>query len=122
MKKYLVLVALLAGCATPLTYDQQRNLARQDDVDTLCMVTIIKPEYKQAAEDELAYRGASCDWNKVRAMIQARGQARPSNDATMAYGIQMLNNSGPRYMAPPIAPPVRCTTNWLGGTAVTNCQ
>lgn len=112
---------VLVGCATPLTYEQQRELAKQDDNDTLCLAIIIKPEYKKAVEDELAERKAVCDWQKVQLLMQAR-QMR----AQQALGTLMLLNSlqpKPTYTAPtPIMPNINCWTQYYPWGAQTNCR
>ena len=122
IKMFIACVALvLVGCATPLTYEQQRELAKQDDNDTLCLAIIIKPEYKKAVEDELAERKAACDWQKVQLLMQAR-QMR----AQQALGALMLLNSlqpKPTYTTPtPIMPNINCLTQYYPWGAQTNCR
>lgn len=110
----LALAILVTGCATPLTYDQQRQQAKFNTVDELCLVTIIRPEYRAAAEDEIAERKATCDWQKVQLMMQARqmqSQQQAADARELSNTLYMLNSLQPRYTAPK---PAYTTCNRVG--------
>lgn len=121
-----LVAAMISGCATPLTYEQQLVEAKKNTNDELCLVTLIKPEYKKAAENELAERKAICDWAKVQLLMQARQmqaqqQAAQSQQIMNTLGtMYMLNSlSQPRPVTPAPSFPSRTNCNTYGSQ--TNC-
>lgn len=122
MRRFLAITAIaaVAGCATPLTYEQQRQLAKQDSDDTLCLVTIVRPEFKKAAEDELSDRKATCDWQKVQLLMQARqmqAQQQAAQSQQITNTLLMLNALQPKPVAP--SAPVQTTCQQYGNRV--NC-
>ncbi|AOI76080.1 hypothetical protein WS54_07210 [Burkholderia sp. NRF60-BP8] len=80
-----------------------------------------------AAENELHARGAACDWEQAKAIAanyyarkQAEAEARQAQQANamalMGMSALFLQQSGPRYYAPP---PVHTTCQQQG--VFTNC-
>lgn len=110
--------ATLAGCVSPLTYDQQRQLAKTDSDEELCLVTVVHPKYKKAAEDELTDRNATCDWQKVQLLMQAKqmqAQQQAAQSQQVVNSLMILNALQPRpagSLAP--TPPIQTTCRRLG--------
>lgn len=103
--------ALLSACAMP--YEEQRAHASSSSNDYLCMKVVTRPEHRQAAEDELRARGASCDWGKVQAMIAGQG-ARSGPPPTYQLPVPSPQ---------PLPRTVNCTSReWIRGTVQTTCQ
>ena len=106
MRRHLLFVTIgLTGCAAqPLTYDQARDLARQDTNDTLCMVQIVKPQFAKVAQDELAARGAECDWQKAQVQAQAylaQQQIQDNQQAAQAAAFTAIGAALIRSSTPP---------------------
>lgn len=104
----VISIALLSACAMP--YEEQRAHAANSSNDYLCMKIATRPEHRQAAEDELRARGASCDWGKVQAMIAGQQQALPR------YNPYYLPQ--PALIQPqldPVPRTIQCTSMPMGG-------
>ena len=93
MLRVIFISVFVSACATPMTYEQLRNEARTDSNDTLCLVQIVKPQYSQVAQDELAARGATCDWAKTQIQAQAYiAQQQAQSAAIMSLGAALMSN------------------------------
>lgn len=46
--------------------DDMRSRAKKENIDTLCMVQILRPELAQIASDEILSRKAKCDWDRTK--------------------------------------------------------
>jgi hypothetical protein len=113
----LAIVGLLtiAGCTVP--YHEQQAMARNTGIDDLCLISATNPEFRQAANEEIARRRVPCDWQKVQLMMQAQ-QARQS-----APPPQQILLQAPRYPAPVIDPGVTCTHMPMGnGIVRSDCR
>ena len=78
MKSLLLLSAILilGGCADA----QKRKRAEQEDAivgmvanepsEMLCAIILVRPDYQELAEEEIARRGFKCDWVKAQALAQ----------------------------------------------------
>lgn len=118
MKRLGVLAALPLLHACALTPAQLAARAREDTTPNLCAATLVlSAAAVKAAEDELAARGATCDWEQARAIAEtylARQQA--ARAAMFGMGMTMLQQSGPTQIAPA---PTTTNCRWLGN--VWNC-
>lgn len=120
--KTFIAAVFLTSCAAP-TYETLRAKARTDNNDTLCLVQIVRPQYAHVAQDELASRGITCDWEKTKMQAQAYIQQNQASQAVGAaqLGIadQMLQNSGRR---PYPNTGFNCVTTQNGPFTNTNCR
>lgn len=109
-----LLLPALAACATHLTPGQLAARASIEPTPNLCAITLLSPpdDVLKAAQDEIAGRHATCDWEQARAIAQLQiqqrqaqaeeQQARQANAmALMGASAQLLQQSGPHYYAPP---------------------
>lgn len=122
MKTILAAIAALTLTACAPSYERLRAKAATDTNDTLCMVQIVRPQYAQVARDELASRGATCNWEMTKLQAQAYMQQRQAADAEAAAQLNaaavLLQNSGPR----PVYNGVNCVTTQNGPFTNTNCR
>lgn len=113
-RRLLLLLPIIAGCTTPLTPGQLAARAMIEPTSSLCAVVVLSPgpDAVRAAEDEIASRHATCDWDEARAIAQVQiqrkqaeadaQQARQQANAAALMGASaaLLQQSGPRYYAP----------------------
>ena len=117
MRRSLLIVTLvLTGCAAqPLTYDQARDLTKQNTNDTLCMVQIVKPQFAKVAQDELQARGVECDWQKAQVQAQAylaQQQIQANQQAAQAAAFTAIGAALIRSSTPP--PPTMTSCHRVG--------
>lgn len=108
MANWLLLAALfvLGGCAE---WAQQMQEAREREAhemqekmqgevaaepsDNLCVVSLIKPKYRQLAESELATRQYHCDWPQAQARAQIwLAQKQAYDTASMNAVVGYINS------------------------------
>lgn len=118
----VAVITIMAGCVSPpLTYEEQRVQFKTGSNDELCLVTILKPEYSKAVEEELTERNATCDWNKVQLMMQARQmqQQQTLNALMLINSMQTANTYAPTSQ--PLKQNLNCRTQYNSWGATTNC-
>lgn len=136
MKKFAIILtlSLISGCAEqqakPPTAAQKAEVAQLASVDQLCAATIDEPDFAAAAEAELGRRQATCDWQKVQAILQVRQyraqlEQQKRDSAVNAYlqmrGQNMMQPQAQAYQMP-TSKPVNCVTTYTGNQANTTCR
>lgn len=123
------LLPLIAACAMQPTPERLAALAKTDTTPNLCAATLVlPPAFIKAAQDELAVRSATCDWEQAKAIAetyiarqQAQEQLRQQNAANMMAVLgpsaALLQQSSPQ---PYPGEPVTTNCRWLGSTWTCN--
>lgn len=123
----LLLLTVLAGCASvTVTEDDLRTIGRLPN-QTLCYESVAAPErYKPAIHQELAKRREDCvsHWPAVQARLSAEQTARAIESQRQADTLRLLQPIQQQpYMIPPNQAPrqVQCTSRQVGPTVQTQC-
>lgn len=102
----------LAGCATYYSPAQLATAAKAESTPNLCAIALMAPPLRvlNAAENEIAARGAKCDWDQARAIASTqmerqqaqREEQQQRNAMLLGLSAALLQQSGPRpYSSPP---------------------
>lgn len=135
---------MMAGCAPhrQMTENEAAEIARNESVDNLCLASVTAVRFKNVVDNELAARGAICDWPKVQLMMQAREAQAAEQQRLNVIRAQMWQNIGNNMQQmtykPPIQPVpqrpifdnpqpaqpmnVNCYTTYSNNQANTHCQ
>ena len=117
--------ALVAGCATPMTYDEAYQVARGSADWELCYVSVSgrgQPALRQAVNVVMSDRRTNCNQHVALVTARMRQDAadRASSDAMGQLGLQMMRAAQPRPAAP--GAPTECRSYNRGGYVQTVCD